>query len=204
MALARAVGHKPFQGFIECVPSYSSLTIFYDVMEVRNVKRQEETVYEVVCNFVEHYIAQLSENTVTHPPRLIELPMLYDGEDLAHISSLHQLEPDEAIALHSSLTYTVFMIGFLPGFAYMGTVDERLETPRKATPRKRVPAGSVGIAGKQTGIYPQPSPGGWQLIGRTPLQLFDTARTTPCLLAAGDQVRFVPITKEQYYALNEY
>ncbi|MBM3819901.1 MAG: 5-oxoprolinase subunit PxpB [Acidimicrobiia bacterium] len=128
--------------------------------------------------------------------RLIEVPVFYGGDagpDLADVAAHGGLTPDAVIERHASKTYRVFMLGFLPGFAYMGSVDEAIAAPRRAAPRVRVPAGSVGIAGRQTGIYPRESPGGWQIIGRTPLLLFDPDRTPPAIFAPGDQVRFVPV-----------
>ncbi len=125
-----------------------------------------------------------SVESVQSNKSVIEVPVLYDGDDLAFVAQQHQLSHEDVISIHTANEYRVFMIGFLPGFAYMGSVDQRIATPRKSTPRTAVPAGSVGIAGIQTGIYPQASPGGWQLIGRTPLKIFCVKRETPCLFAA--------------------
>jgi inhibitor of KinA len=122
--------------------------------------------------------------------------------DIDLIAQSHGLTSSEVIALHTARIYRVYLIGFLPGFAYMGTADKRIATPRKTSPRISVPAGSVGIAGEQTGIYPFDSPGGWQLIGRTPLQLFDTNSTTPCLLQPGDEVQFYPIDISEFNQLS--
>lgn len=143
-----------------------------------------------------------NEPAVVRPT--LEIPVLYDGDDLDLVAELHQLAREEVIAIHTSRSYHVFMLGFLPGFSYMGTVDDRIATPRKSSPRILVPAGSVGIAGYQTGIYPQSSPGGWQLIGRTPLKIFDAGRSKTCLIDAGDQVKFSPISKTEFEKLNEY
>ena len=121
--------------------------------------------------------------------------MEYGGEggpDLADVASFAGVRPEDVVAMHSSRTYRVFMLGFVPGFAYMAAVDERIAMPRLDTPRTRVPAGSVAIAGVQTGIYPSATPGGWRLIGRTSIKAFDPGRATPCLFQAGDRVRFVP------------
>lgn len=128
-------------------------------------------------------------------PRQVEIPVHYggaDGPDLPELARHCGLSPEAVVELHSEATYTVYFLGFQPGFAYLGGLDPRLHTPRRSEPRTQVPAGSVGIGGAQTGIYPLTSPGGWQLIGRTPLALFDPHATPPTLLAAGDQVRFVP------------
>eukprot|EP01136_Pigoraptor_vietnamica_P038048 Opistho-1_new@106825 len=136
----------------------------------------------------------------------ITIPVCYDlslAPDLVELATLHQLSVEEVIQLHTAQTYRVYMIGFLPGFAYMGSVDERIRTARKANPRTKVPAGSVGIAGEQTGIYPLDSPGGWQLIGQTPLPLFDATRTDPCLLQPGDEVQFCSISLTAFHKLKQ-
>jgi inhibitor of KinA len=132
------------------------------------------------------------------------IPVFYNGEDLRGLAELHDLAVEEVIDLHCNKTYRVFMIGFLPGFAYMGKLDKRIATPRHASPRTQVPAGSVAIAGFQTGIYPLSSPGGWQLIGQTPKMIFDTRKEQPCLLQAGDMVQFISISQTEFEQLNEY
>jgi inhibitor of KinA len=134
----------------------------------------------------------------------IEIPVCYGGAfgpDLAVVAAQARLSLEEVIARHAAPNYLVHMIGFAPGFPYLGGLDARLATPRKAAPRPLVPAGSVGIAGGQTGIYSLPTPGGWQLIGRTPLRLFDPARSQPSLLRAGLRLRFVPISKAEFQRL---
>ena len=123
---------------------------------------------------------------------------------MEYVANLHQLTVEAVIKIHTTVTYRVFMTGFLPGFAYMGTVDEKIITPRKEKPRLHVAAGSVGIAGAQTGIYPIDSPGGWQLIGKTPLQIFNKEKINPCLLKAGDKIQFVAIDKNEFEKLDEY
>ena len=119
------------------------------------------------------------------------------GPDLPWVSRYHQISPEAVVRLHTKTTYHVYMIGFIPGFPYMGELPKNLETPRKKTPRTAVPRGSVGLAQQQTGIYPAQSPGGWQIIGRTPLQLFNPLKNPPTLLQMGDQVRFYPITEAE-------
>ncbi len=146
----------------------------------------------------------LIPNTVTQKKKItdiIRIPVCYEticAPDLLSLASIKGITTDELIRLHSSTTYRVFMNGFLPGFAYMGKVDETIAAPRLTTPRQKVPAGSVGIAGDQTGIYPMESPGGWQLIGRTPLALFNTDSSKPCLIEPGDQVQFYPISWNEF------
>ncbi len=135
-------------------------------------------------------------------PRLVEIPVCYGSEygpDLEDVAALHELTSAEVIRRHSAPPYRVQFLGFLPGFAYLSGLPPGLETPRRDTPRLSVPAGAVGIGGAQTGVYPLESPGGWQIIGRTPLILFDLNREPPALLRAGDRVRFVPISEETYH-----
>ncbi len=182
----------PFAGYIEAVPAYASLTVFYDVIQVRNAYPHANTAYAIIEDYLATALMNL-ETTETEEPGLIEIPVVYDGEDLAIVATHNQLSIEDVIEIHTAATYRVYMMGFLPGFAYLGGMDERIATPRKSTPRTKVPAGSVGIAGKQTGIYPLESPGGWQLIGRTSLPLFDMYAENPALLKAGDLVRFVRV-----------
>ena len=149
-------------------------------------------------------MSEISQTPIVPNNRIINIPVFYNGEDLKDVAMQHQLTVEEVIKIHTERTYRVYMIGFLPGFAYMGKVDERIATPRHGRPRTNVPAGSVGIAGFQTGIYPLNSPGGWQLIGQTPLKIFDTKKEVPCLLKAGNIVQFVSINKKDLEKLNEY
>jgi KipI family sensor histidine kinase inhibitor len=133
--------------------------------------------------------------------KAVDVPVQYGGEtgpDLLELAHFANLGPQAAVDIHSSTTYRVFMLGFLPGFAYMGSVDGTIAMPRRETPRMRVPAGSVGIAGQQTGVYPRESPGGWRLIGRTNAQVFDANRAEPCLFAPGDVVRFTPADRLEF------
>lgn len=182
----------PFDGFREAIPAYASLTVFYDVLQVRASNPDAKTAFGVVENYLTAAIHSL-ESAEVKEPNLIEIPVIYDGEDLAFVASHNKLSTAEVIQIHTQATYRVYMMGFLPGFAYLGGMDERIATPRKASPRAKVPAGSVGIAGKQTGIYPLESPGGWQLIGHTHIPLFTLGSSEPTLLKAGDLVRFVEI-----------
>jgi len=192
ITLHKQLQRQPFAGFVESVPAYSSLAIFY------HPPAQFETIGVFLKNL------DLSEESLIPDGSVIKVPVLYDGEDLVLLAHQHQLDRDEVISIHTSKEYRVFMLGFLPGFAYMGSVDERITTPRKSSPRTAVPPGSVGIAGIQTGIYPQASPGGWQLIGRTPIKIFDIKREQPCLLKPGDMVRFYSINETEFNKLNEY
>lgn len=171
----------------EVVVGMNNLTLFIT----------EQAQFSLLQQQLEQCWQQLSEQQPRHQGRLIEIPVNYGGslgEDLVAVAEYHQTTPREIIRRHTEPTYTVFMMGFQPGFPYLGGLPENLHTPRHKTPRMRVPAGSVGIGGSQTGVYPFASPGGWQLLGRTSIPLFDLNRENPVLLSAGDQVRFVAET----------
>jgi antagonist of KipI len=180
-----ALRDRPFPGFREAAPTYRSLLVLYAPRAGR---------FAEAC-------AALGALAHTAPAagragRLVTVPTRYggdDGPDLAEVARAHGLTEAEAVAAHASREYTAFMLGFMAGFAYLGTVADTLETPRRSTPRLKVPAGSVAIAGRQTGIYPVTSPGGWNLIGRTSIRLFDPLADPPSLIQAGDRVRFVPV-----------
>ena len=190
---------QPLPGMIEVVPAYSSLAIYYDVFSISKKIPAAVTAFEWIKQQLEERLQQpvhRQEDTV----KLIRVPVCYDHEfalDIQHIASAKRISVERIIHLHTEKTYKIYMLGFLPGFAYMGEVDEQLAIPRKPQPEK-VKAGSVGIAGRRTGIYPLDSPGGWQIIGRTPLKLFDANNEHPVLLTAGDSVQFYSITKEQF------
>ncbi len=193
IALSRRLTEKPFPGLIETVPAYASVSVFYDLLTVRKAFPDYATAFDTVANFIRDAAGDLS-NSVEPETRTIEIPVNFDEEsalDLESATASKHLSPDEFLDIFLSQTYRIYMLGFLPGFAYMGEVDERIAVPRKQNPRTHVPKGSVGIAGRQTGIYPQESPGGWQIIGRTDLELFDVTRDEPCLFRAGDEVRFI-------------
>jgi inhibitor of KinA len=186
-------------GVKDIIPAYHSITLVYDTAYLKN-KVKTATVYEWICKQIESALDNL-EFVEAENIRQVSIPVCYDetlAPDLLELASLHQISIEKLIEIHTASAYRVFMIGFLPGFAYMGSVDARIATPRKSTPRTNVPAGSVGIAGEQTGIYPFDSPGGWQLIGRTPLKIFNIQKPEPCLLQPGDEVRFYPITLHEY------
>jgi inhibitor of KinA len=184
---------------IEAVPGYSSLTIYYDILFIRNILNKQTTAFEWVSESLKKFIPK--ENVETGDPQiLIKVPVCYEIEfapDLNFIASQNKISPGEVIYLHASSIYHIYMLGFLPGFAYMGMVDEKISSSRKQKP-VFVEAGSIGIAGKQTGIYPFRSQGGWQIIGRTPLKLFDKEKINPVLFKAGDKVQFYSITKDEF------
>lgn len=180
-------------GVLELVPTYTSVCIHYDPLVL-----SYDDLLKVIGR-LENGSAEKLENAAA---RIVEIPVCYGGEygpDLAFVAEHNGLTAEEVVKRHSEGVYLVYMLGFLPGFAYMGGMDETIACPRLTSPRTKIPAGSVGIAGAQTGIYPLSSPGGWQLIGRTPLKMFaiDGEKTT-FALSAGDRVRFVPITEETY------
>ena len=201
--LVHAVFHEllkdPIPGVIETVPAYCSLTIYYDVLFVRKKTGAKETAFEWIAEKVKEYLSR-ERIEVEENGALIRIPVCYENEygpDLNFIAMQNKISVEEIIHLHISTTYRVYMLGFLPGFAYMGMVNEKIATPRKQFPAP-VEAGSIGIAGRQTGIYPLNSPGGWQIIGRTPLQLFDKGKNDPTLFKTGDNVQFYSITKDEF------
>lgn len=193
LSLADYVEQNPFPGYVESVPAYASATFFYDLTKVRNGFPDSASAFESVKALIEAELPEI--NSSEHKPgRNIEIPMSFDPEhalDLREIADAKGLSSDELIDIFTAQTYSVYMIGFLPGFAYMGKVDERIAVPRRSSPRLKVPKGSVGIGGKQTGIYPLESPGGWQIIGKTEMEMFTPEGETPCPLKPGDNVRFV-------------
>jgi inhibitor of KinA len=192
MKLYHFCSENPFEGMKEVMPAYASLTVFYDVLIVRKSNHQAKTAFEFVANYLNENLQNV-DNKQTNEPNLVQIPVNYNGQDLSFVAEYNQLSIEEVINIHTSPIYRVFMMGFLPGFAYMGGLDTRISTPRKSTPRTKVPAGSVGIAGNQTGIYPSESPGGWQLIGQTTLKLYTPNAPSITLLKAGDLVKFVKV-----------
>ena len=194
VTLASAITSSPFKGFVEAVPAYSSVAVFYDPQIVREafpISSAFERVRAIVVERLKHM-----ETVLTVEARSIQIAVDFSSEaalDADFIATHCGLSFEEVIAIFLSRTYRVYMLGFLPGFAYMGEVDERIASPRQPSPRLKVPKGSVGIAGVQTGIYPLESPGGWQIIGRTEIEIFTPAGGSPCLLRPGDEVRFLSI-----------
>lgn len=163
------------------------------------------TSFQKVRNYINTLFLQLKDQDL-YKERIVSIPVLYGGEvgpDLEYVAKHHGISPEEVIQIHSKNDYLVYMIGFAPGFPYLGGLDERIATPRKKTPRLQIAAGSVGIAGNQTGVYPLETPGGWQIIGRTPRKLFLPNQSPPTLLQSGDTIRFVPITPEEYKVYQE-
>ena len=191
IALAVSIQAAAIAGVRDVVPTYRSVAVYFDPLS---------TNYDALVASLERGAAR----PVPEPAGdriLIHVPVCYGGElgpDLARVADFGHMSEDDVVAIHSGVNYRVFMLGFVPGFAYMGIVDARIAAPRHSTPRVRVPRGSVGIAAAQTGIYPTETPGGWQLIGRTPVKPFDPSRAEPFLLTAGDSVQFYPIDRGEF------
>ena len=189
---------------IELVPAFTTVTLFYDPIKALGFT-QSRLPYEAVCEDIKRSLAEVKDGQATES-RIVEIPVCYGGEfgpDLQEVAKYHGISEKEVIEKHTSGDYLVYMIGFAPGFPYIGGMSSDIATPRKESPRLNIPAGSVGIAGKQTGVYPIETPGGWQLIGRTPLKLFQPEKESPSLLEAGDRIRFKEITLKEYKELEE-
>ncbi|WP_257667611.1 5-oxoprolinase subunit PxpB [Parapedobacter tibetensis] len=196
---------KPFDGFCTTVPAYATLSVFFDPLEVI----QSPHLRGINCfERISSYLSRLEDeekNQIITENGTMTIPICYGGKfgpDLDEVARLHGMTANEVIHLHSTAIYHVYLIGFTPGFAYLGGMPGQLATPRKSFPRSVVPAGSVGIAGKQTGIYSLDTPGGWQIIGRTPLHLFNPNRAQPALLKAGDKVVFKAMEYDRFEHYN--
>ncbi|HTY23073.1 MAG TPA: 5-oxoprolinase subunit PxpB [Desulfomonilaceae bacterium] len=192
--VAMALAQESPAGVVEVIPTYRSLLIIYDPLTT-NLKELERAL-----EALEHRLDGLD----IPPPQTVEIPVVYGGEfgpDIAFVAQSHDLTVDDVVRIHSGTVYQIYMIGFTPGFAYLGGLAEELHTPRVENPRSLVPAGSVGIANNQTGMYPIDSPGGWRLIGRTPLKLFDPSQEDPFLYRAGDKIKFLPISADEYHRI---
>lgn len=190
---------NPFPGMIEAVPAYSSITVYYDLLSLKKKAADGKSVYDWVKKQLKEIVDKTNSIEETNS-RVVEIPVCYDNSfapDINDLSFLKNLSVEEIIRIHTAKQYHVYMLGFLPGFAYMGEVDEAISIPRKQQP-ENVIAGSIGIAGIQTGIYPLASPGGWCIIGRTPLKLFNAEGDGETLLKAGDTVQFISITKDEF------
>ena len=179
-------------GIVELVPTYCSLLINYDVLKI-----DYNTLVEKLKTFLNNNLETAEGEEVT----LIEIPTLYNdevGPDLSYVAEHNKLSKEEVIKIHTGTDYLVYMLGFMPGFTYLGGMSEKIATPRLESPRLQIYPGSVGIAGKQTGMYPSMSPGGWRIIGRTPLKLYNPNSETPVYISSGDYIRYVSISEEEY------
>ncbi|EIJ82214.1 KipI [Bacillus methanolicus PB1] len=203
--IASLLDNNPPEWMIEYIPAFTTATIFYDPFKITNLLNNEILPYDYVCGQLQQLLAGLKADK-TIKPRVVKIPVCYGGEfgpDLEYVASFNGLTTEEVINIHSSGDYLVYMIGFAPGFPYIGGMSEKIATPRRETPRLKIPSGSVGIAGKQTGVYTIETPGGWQLIGRTPLKLFRPDEEPPSLLMTGDKIKFVPISYNVYKEMEE-
>ncbi len=198
LQLAAQLHKTPMEGLLDVIPAYSSLTVIYDPLSIHLIATDCISTY--VTDWLNEFITRLPETALEAPRKMI-IPVCYHpslGPDIEGMAAEKNMSLNALIAFHTSVTYRVYMTGFLPGFAYMGMVDDKIATARKATPRQFVAAGSVGIAGSQTGIYPLDSPGGWNIIGQTPVKVFDKEREQPCLLKPGDEVVFEMISRNDF------
>jgi inhibitor of KinA len=196
----QALAAAPLPGVTELVPAYTTVTVFYEPFLVVQAGAPEASIAD--------WLMDRLRDRLKNPPKLeknkgrtVEIPICYEGEfgpDLGLVAKQAKLAPEEVIKRHGKAEYLVYLIGFAPGFPYLGGLPKELATPRHPKPRMVVPPGSVGIAGNQTGIYPLATPGGWNLIGRTPLRMFQPAQDPPVLLRAGDRVKFRAITREEF------
>ncbi len=200
----RVLEQEPVTGIIEYVPSYTTLAVYYDMEAWADHRQPSIPPYEAICMYLERRLSdafQSSSDSQRLQQSITRIPVCYGGEygpDLDVVASYHGISAADVIQIHSGALYTIYALGFAPGFPYLGGMPESIAVPRRDTPRLHIPAGSVGIAGKQTGIYPLDTPGGWQLIGRTPLRLFRPEQHPPVLLESGGQVQFYPITSAKY------
>lgn len=195
-AFVHLLKEQHIEGVTDLIPAFASLLINYDprVIGYKDLKARIEELLKI----------EVSEEA--GDARVFEIPVCYGGEygpDIANIAENAGLSEQEVIDIHCSKDYLIYMLGFLPGFVYLGGLDERIHTPRLANPRISIPAGSVGIAASQTGIYPLNSPGGWQLLGMTPVKTYDPEREIPILVEAGDYIRFVPVTEEEFLKIKK-
>ena len=183
------------EGIVEMVPTYCALLIQYDALRY---------TYAELCRILEPICMQPIQSDESELVTVIEIPTVYGGEfgpDLGFVASHNHLTEADVVSIHSGTDYLVYMMGFIPGFTYLGGMDPRIATPRLSSPRTLIPAGSVGIAGEQTGTYPSDSPGGWQIIGRTPVTMYDMSKAQAALLKAGDYVRYVPIDECEFHRI---
>ena len=195
-AVAAAVRNRMPAGVVELIPTYRSLLFIYDPGRIQPA---------ALIDLVETLESGIDPNDAADS-RVVEIPVCYAGElgpDIDNVCQSAGLDAESVIALHTAPEYLIYMVGFTPGFAFLGGLNEKLETPRLETPRMAVPGGSVGIANNQTGIYPITSPGGWQIIGRTPLKLFAPEREDPFLYKAGDRIKFIPISESEFHRIKK-
>ncbi|KGX85151.1 5-oxoprolinase subunit PxpB [Pontibacillus marinus] len=197
LALAKAVEQNEFRSIIEVVPAYTTIAVYFDPLV---------TSYDYLSKSIHKTWKDLEIGDESISREEVIIPVLYGGEkgpDLETVAQHNGLTPEDVISRHKASDYLVYMIGFLPGFPYLGGLDKKLTTPRLETPRQEVQAGSVGIADQQTGVYPLDSPGGWNIIGHTPVKLFDPEREEPFLLKAGQSIRFKEVNEDEWHSIQE-
>lgn len=200
-AVCARLDETPIPGLVEYVPAFASVTIHYDPPRVATAG-DDASPHARIVEALRAALANMSEHRLPPAP-VVEIPVCYGGDlgpDLQDVARAHDLSLDDVVAIHAGGEYLVYMVGFMPGFAYLGGLSERIATPRRPVPRTVVPAGTVGIGGSQTGVYPLESPGGWNLIGRTPQRMFLPEKEPPTRLEIGDRVRFRPISRAEYDA----
>lgn len=192
--------NHPFKGFVEYVPAFTSISVIYNPLELNY-----ESPYEEVKGLLEEMLCHVDFSKV-YEENIVNIPVCYGeefGPDIEYVAEINNLTIEEVIKIHSEGKYLVYMIGFAPGFPYLGGMSEQISAPRRESPRIAIPEGSVGIAGMQTGVYPIETPGGWQLIGRTPMKMFKLDRQPQSILKAGDIAKFYPISYDEYMKLKK-
>ncbi|KEP25097.1 kinase inhibitor [Bacillus zhangzhouensis] len=207
--LFACIEQHPFDGYVEAVQAFTNVTVFYEPYTVHQSAHLDQhgmSPYEWVKAYIEKLLEDKWRVGFQAKSRIVEIPVCYGGAlgpDLEEVARINRLTPEEVVRIHTAGTYLVYMIGFAPGFPFLGGLSEKIAAPRRETPRMSIPKGSVGIAGKQTGVYPISTPGGWQLIGQTPLSLFRPDDEIPSLLKAGDEVRFVQMSEKEFFSMKE-
>ncbi|MDD2397214.1 MAG: 5-oxoprolinase subunit PxpB [Tissierellia bacterium] len=194
--VVKSVEEAKVDGIVELLPTYRSLMIMYDPLKIE---------YSELISTLDFMSSKQVDNE-EEKIKIVEFPTVYGGEygpDINFVAEHNNITVDEVIKIHTGTDYLVYMMGFTPGFTYLGGMSDKIVTPRLASPRTKIPAGSVGIAGAQTGMYPSETPGGWQLIGRTPLKLYDSDKEPPVMLSAGDYVRYVSVSEEEYLEIKK-
>lgn len=199
--LLQVLHKNPFPGMVECVPAFTSLTVYYDLYVLWKTYHVEP--FEFVCSYIEKLLFH-KQKTISKEFETVFIPVCYGGEygpDLKEVATYHQMSEEDVIHIHSEASYFIYMLGFTPGFPYLSGLPQQLNTPRKSSPRLKITPGSIGIGGEQTGIYPLETPGGWNIIGRTPIVLFRPNKTPPTYLQSGMHLKFVPIAKKEFLHL---
>ncbi|HCW54493.1 MAG TPA: kinase inhibitor [Clostridium sp.] len=192
--------NNSFYGLVEYIPYFTSISVIYDPIKINSI-----SPFEKVKEMLESILSEL-DFSAEYEEHIVEIPVCYGNEygpDIEYVAEVNNMSVSDVIDIHSKGKYLVYMIGFAPGFPYLGGMSEKIATPRRGTPRTAVPEGSVGIAGMQTGVYPLETPGGWQIIGRTPLKLFDAESKDKTLLKCGDIIKFYPISCNEYLNIKE-